>query len=401
MASVKTIIPPACNSMGQVKSTTHKSSCSCASCSAFSRALSSACSLTANATTTLPTPPVSQNQANKTLDNDTDEGSDDPNREDYNPDLAGAGQPNLPAVNVSDIKGSNIIKNTEGKLRQVSPKMAAALDGKANYVFSPQAYEPSPDSETGKKALELCPDLMEKINKYQGHLIFDPELGSIYLIKVISDKRPNAKTRPLPWEAFVDNVNSGQGDEYEEVRGRIVGVEAHERLHQLTAEQAPDVKTESLMQMFELDFGVEENGGIHFSGWTSSGKTDFNVDKLVEAHVNVVHQAEQAKQIYNKGKTNNFTNWTKQTFTNLMEALKSILQKLLYIGKEDDIMVLCGEAPVALTSLNKDFDNTMSKEDTDLSTYFSRLQKHALSFAKQIKNILADLMNEFKTRFGD
>ncbi len=393
MASVKTIIPPAYNSMGQVKSTAHRSSCSCA--------LSSARSLTANATATLPPPPISQNQANKTLDNNTDEGSDDPNREDYNPDLPRPGQPGLPAVNVSDIKGSNIIKNTEGKLRRLSPKMNDALDGKANYVFSPQAYEVSPDSETGKKALELCPDLIEKINKYQGHLIFDPELGSIYLIKVISDKRPDAKTRPLPWEAFVDNVNSGQGDEYDEVRGRIVGVEAHERLHQLTAEQAPDVKTESLMQMFELDFGVEQNGGIHFSGWTSSGKTDFNVDKLVEAHVNVVHQAEQAKQIYNKGKTNNFTNWTKQTFTNLMEALKSILQKLLYIGKEDDIMVLCGEAPVDLTGLNTHYDNTMSKEDTELSTYFFRLQKHALSFAKQVKNILADLMNEFKARFGD
>ena len=84
-----------------------------------------------------------------------------------------------------------------------------------------------------------------------------------------------------------------------------------------------------------------------------------------------------------------------------MEVLQSILQKLLYIGKEDDIMVLCGEAPLALTDLNKDYDNTMSKEDTELSTYFSHLKKHALSFAKQIKDILADVINTFNARFNN
>ena len=64
-------------------------------------------------------------------------------------------------------------------------------------------------------------------------------------------------------------------------------------------------------------------------------------------------------------------------------------------------MVLCGEAPLALTDLNKDYDNTMSKEDTELSTYFSHLKKHALSFAKQIKDILADVINTFNARFNN
>lgn len=402
MALVNKIIPSASNLIGsKVNSTPHSSACSCASCSAFSRTLNSARALTAGATSTLPAPPIAQNQTNQAPNTDDTQklkGSPNPNEEDYDPD---EDKSELPPVKVIDIQGNNTIQNTKGKLRKLSPKMNAALDGQANYIFSPQAYEVSPDSETGKKALELCPDLIEKINKYQGHLIFDPELGSIYLIKVISDKRPNAKTNPLPWKDFGDNVNTGKGAEYDEVRGRIVGVEAHERLHQLTAEQAPDIKTESLMQMFELDFNVEQNNNIQFTGWTSSGKTDFNVDGLVEKHINIVHKAEQAKQIYNRGKANNFTNWTKQTFTNLMEVLQSILQKLLYIGKEDDIMVLCGEAPLALTDLNKDYDNTMSKEDTELSTYFSHLEKHALSFAKQIKDILADVINTFNARFNN
>jgi len=156
-----------------------------------------------------------------------------------------------------------------------------------------------------------------------------------------------------------------------------------------------------LMQMFEFEFDRDTNNKPVFKGWASSGQTDFNADNLVNKHADIVNNAVKTMNYCAEGAKNNFANWSQEYMHKIIKYLEYLFAQLTDMVKQDAIMVKCGEAPLALTGLNKNFDNTMSKEDQDLSNYFYRLQLHATSFANQVKQWLYYMFNVYSKRFGN